>query len=366
MSIYAIERIKIIGTNLYTYTAWECDDEQHFAHSTIKHIGAVCYGQVSSRRLPAYIEAIPLASDARLAAVRSWQADRDAAERRLIEIAFPETHGSQPRMAGGCEIERDPALPAQRNERRWIAEPACPGIITSRQRAYEVACWIDEVLAEGEHITLNTIAISRIDDRLIVAGRPGHWTPAELADLIFWPARKEVNDALRTYYLTSGATPMSTPTISEIYAHFTAQADPWAIASTSTAALASDIADLIGDEHATGYPTDGAGSVDLYALARQVQQMAAAEAAGHRPDEATIAALLAERWPAVPFTVTISTIDQPGDPTHGETWLEITWPPAGIDPFAISTHLQHLVGDHDPALFDCVKCHSKRTQEATR
>lgn len=85
-----------------------------------------------------------------------------------------------------------------------------------------------------------------------------------------------------------------------------------------------------------------------------------------RPDEAAIAALLAERWPAVPFTVAISTIDLPGDPTHGETWLEITWPPAGLDPFAISAHLQHLVGDHDPALFDCVKCHSKRTQEATR
>ncbi len=215
MSIYAIERIKIIGTNLYTYTAWECDDE-HYQHSTIKHIGAVCYGQVSARRLPAYIEAIPLGSDARLAAVHAWQEQRDMAEIRLIEAAFPETYidafpaimGCRPsrRLAGGIKIERDPAQPPLPTARRWITEPACPGIITSRQLAYEVACWIDEVLAEGEHITLNTIAISRVDDRLIVASRPGHWTPAELADLIFWPERKEVNDALRTYYRTSGAT----------------------------------------------------------------------------------------------------------------------------------------------------------------
>jgi hypothetical protein len=85
-----------------------------------------------------------------------------------------------------------------------------------------------------------------------------------------------------------------------------------------------------------------------------------------RPDEAAIAALLARRWPAVPFTITISTIDLPGDPTDGEIWLEITWPPAGLSTFEVSAHLQHLVGDHEPGLFDCVKCHSKRTQEASR
>lgn len=212
MSIYAIERTKIIGTNLYVFTAWECDDE-HCQHSTIKHIGDVRYGQVSSRRLPAYIEAIPLGSDARLAAVSAWQAGRDAAERRLIESIFPETYGAafpsvmgcRPSLTGRCEIERDPHLPALPDVRRWITEPPCPVIITSRQTAYEVACWIDEVLSEGESITLNTITITRCDDRLIVAGRPGHWTPAELADLIFWAERKAINDALRTHYLT-GAT----------------------------------------------------------------------------------------------------------------------------------------------------------------
>ncbi len=154
--------------------------------------------------------------------------------------------------------------------------------------------------------------------------------------------------------------------ITRLYRNFREQAEPAAIASTSTAALASDIADLIGDQTAAGYPTDADGSIDLYAIARQVQALAAAETAPARPDEAAIAALLAERWPAVPFTVAISTIDLPGDPTDGEIWLEITWPPAGLSTFEVSAHLQHLVGDHEPALFDCVKCHSKRTQEATR
>ena len=79
--------------------------------------------------------------------------------------------------------------------------------------------------------------------------------------------------------------PMTPQTIAEIYATFREQAPPWAIASTSTAALASDIADIIGAETAAGYPTDGAGSVDLYALARQVQIMAAAEASAQ---EATV------------------------------------------------------------------------------
>lgn len=77
---------------------------------------------------------------------------------------------------------------------------------------------------------------------------------------------------------------MSDP-ITRLYQNFREQAEPWAIASTSTEALASDIADMIGDEHATGYPTDGAGSVDLYALARQVQTMAAAEASAPTYDE---------------------------------------------------------------------------------
>ena len=70
---------------------------------------------------------------------------------------------------------------------------------------------------------------------------------------------------------------MSSDPITRLYQNFREQAEPWAIASTSIEALASDIADMIGDEHATGYPTDEAGSVDLYAIAHQVQQMAAAD-----------------------------------------------------------------------------------------
>lgn len=65
--------------------------------------------------------------------------------------------------------------------------------------------------------------------------------------------------------------------ITRLYRNFREQAEPAAIASTSTAALASDIADLIGDQTAAGYPTDADGSIDLYAIARQVQQMAAAD-----------------------------------------------------------------------------------------
>jgi hypothetical protein len=65
--------------------------------------------------------------------------------------------------------------------------------------------------------------------------------------------------------------------ITRLYNTFREQAEPWAIASTSLDALASDIADLIGDQTAAGYPTAADGSIDLYAIARQVQQMAAAD-----------------------------------------------------------------------------------------
>lgn len=73
--------------------------------------------------------------------------------------------------------------------------------------------------------------------------------------------------------------------ISEIYQHFAAQAEPWAIATTSIDALASDIADLIGTQPVAGAPTDEDGTLDLYAITRQVQAMAAEAArADHQPD----------------------------------------------------------------------------------
>lgn len=73
---------------------------------------------------------------------------------------------------------------------------------------------------------------------------------------------------------------MSTP-ITRLYRHFTAQAEPWAIASTSTEALASDIEEIVTADYIAGYvypyPTDAAGAIDFLAIAHQVQQMAAAD-----------------------------------------------------------------------------------------
>ncbi len=71
--------------------------------------------------------------------------------------------------------------------------------------------------------------------------------------------------------------------ISEIYQHFAAQAEPWAIATTSIAALASDIADLIGVQPVAGAPTDEDGTSDLYFITRQVQAMAAEAARISQP-----------------------------------------------------------------------------------
>ncbi len=204
MSIYAIQRTRIIGTNTYTYAGWEADDE-HCQHSTITHLAGQRYGQISSRRLPDHLAALPLGGN-RIDLVLDWRRKLIKREHQVIGIVFPEALGATPSTTCDIEVPRDPTLPALPNAVRYYTTPrACPGTITSRQSAYEVACWIDEILAEGEHITLNTIAIIRCADRLIVTGRTGGWTPAELTDLVLWPQRKEVNDALRTHYLT-GAT----------------------------------------------------------------------------------------------------------------------------------------------------------------
>lgn len=114
MTTYQIQRTRIIGTSAYTYSAWEPDTE-HCQHSTITHLAGDRYGQVSSRRLPGYIEAIPVASDARLAAVSAWQAERSASERRLILAACPEAAGGEPLSTGGIELVLDPAQPALAN-----------------------------------------------------------------------------------------------------------------------------------------------------------------------------------------------------------------------------------------------------------
>lgn len=204
MSIYAIQRTRIIGTNTYTYAGWEADNERR-QHHTITHLGTWRYGQISSRRLPDHLAALP-PSATRIDLVRDWQRKLAKKEHQVIGIVFSEALSATPSTTGDIEVQRDPTLPALPNEVRYYTTPsACPGTITSRAGAYAVACWIDESLAEGEHITLNTIAITRCADRLIVTGRTGGWTPAELTDLILWPERKEVNDALRTHYLT-GAT----------------------------------------------------------------------------------------------------------------------------------------------------------------
>ena len=114
MITYQIQRTHIIGTSAYTYSAWERDTE-HCPHSTITHLAGERYGQVSTRRLPAYIEAIPVASDAHLAAVSAWLAERNAAEHRLILAAFPEAAGGEALSTGGIDLERDPTLPTLAN-----------------------------------------------------------------------------------------------------------------------------------------------------------------------------------------------------------------------------------------------------------
>lgn len=205
MTAYAIERTRIIGTAAYTYSGWEPDDEQH-PHSAITHIAGQRYGAISSRRLPEDLAALPAGPD-RIEQVRAFYDQLCLREYQLICAVFPEVIGTCPSPTGTIELQRDPALPALQNEVRYHTEPvACPGIITSQRSAYEVACWIDAILAEGEHIALNTVMITRCcDEGLKVARQMGHWTPAELADLILWPRRREVNDALRTHYLR-GAT----------------------------------------------------------------------------------------------------------------------------------------------------------------
>lgn len=193
MTTYAIERTRIIGTDCYTYTGWEPDDEQH-QHSAITHIEGQRYGAISSRRLPKILATLP-AGPERIEQVRAFYDQLCLREYQLICATFAEVIGACPSPTGTVELQRDPTLPALPSEVRFCIEMG----------------------------------------------------PAPLG-------------------------------IGEIYRHLATQADADAIANTSTAALASDIADLIGSQPLAGYPTDEDGAIDLYAIAHQVQQMATEEA----------------------------------------------------------------------------------------
>lgn len=78
----------------------------------------------------------------------------------------------------------------------------------------------------------------------------------------------------------------SDPITRRLYQNLREQAQPGAIAGTSSEALASDIEESLADAFyadyvasgTAGYPTDEAGNINYYALAHAVQAIAAAEA----------------------------------------------------------------------------------------
>lgn len=84
-----VRRTNLIGTDFALYTAYVpsayCGD-----HSNVTSIDGAPYGAVGSERLPAVLDALPICTPERSAAVQAWQQERYQAGHELIRAAFPE------------------------------------------------------------------------------------------------------------------------------------------------------------------------------------------------------------------------------------------------------------------------------------
>jgi hypothetical protein len=97
-----VTKTRILGTrSLVVYAAYEPSSYfgRHFTLYTIEDV--VC-GQLSSRRLPADVDAIAV-GPARFEAIDAFRADNDAEAYEAILAAYPEAQGGR-RRSGEIEV----------------------------------------------------------------------------------------------------------------------------------------------------------------------------------------------------------------------------------------------------------------------
>lgn len=92
-----VNKYSILGTTIVDYAVWEADvptaGSLYHNHSTITYRdsgSAKCLGDVTTRDIPAEMDALPAYSEARSRAVVAWYDANKALARALIYAAFPE------------------------------------------------------------------------------------------------------------------------------------------------------------------------------------------------------------------------------------------------------------------------------------
>jgi hypothetical protein len=83
---YIVQRYKILGTDIHVHAVWE----RYSNHSTMTTINGEWYGRIGTRRLPAFMEALPAMSDERSRIVGEWHDAQYAQAYEMILRAFPE------------------------------------------------------------------------------------------------------------------------------------------------------------------------------------------------------------------------------------------------------------------------------------
>lgn len=84
-----VHRFAILTTSLVHYDVWE-PSKMMGAHSTITVINGSWYGSVTSRPLPAELDALTPGSEGRIKAVTAWQDANYALAEALIKATFPQ------------------------------------------------------------------------------------------------------------------------------------------------------------------------------------------------------------------------------------------------------------------------------------
>ena len=100
---YTVQRYAIIGTQTVAYAAYE----PYNGHTSTMHIDNVRMGKVTSRPLPADLDALPARSSARLTAVLAHFDALRAESLAAIVAAFPEAAHGTPSSG---EVYADAAL----------------------------------------------------------------------------------------------------------------------------------------------------------------------------------------------------------------------------------------------------------------
>jgi hypothetical protein len=85
-----VHKVSIIGTDFVDYSVWEPTPKRlPHAHHTITHHGDLFLGDITTREIPGWMEALKGGSPERIRAVTGWYDANKAEARVLILATFP-------------------------------------------------------------------------------------------------------------------------------------------------------------------------------------------------------------------------------------------------------------------------------------